>query len=237
MVRSVLILCALLTLSACDPFRVSGWNTKMTVTVEVNGVEYESSGIVETRISDNLGFGGTNYHASFIGEAVIVDLGPSGQMFALWTGFAGRPSKQFDTYGIYLQGLERREGEESRDFQRRAIRHYARKGKQVAVPLEDLPNFILFRDNQDPATVEVIENPTDLDAFFRGDVQVVSITIERTSEARSEARIHNILPWICDFEDRFLTGNYPGSLTNHLPLRERVLKWKLIDGEVSCGIS
>jgi len=209
----------------------------MTVTVEVNGVEYKSSGIVETRVSDNLGFGGSNYQASFIGEAVIVDLGPSGQMFALWTGFAGRPSKYFHTYGIYLQGLERREREESRDFQRRAIRHYARKGKQVTVPVEDLPNFIFFRDHQTPATVEVIENLSDFDTFFRSDVKVVSITIERTNEARSEAGIPNILPWICDFEDRFLTGNYPGSLTKHLPLRERVGKWKLIDREVSCGNS
>ena len=72
-------------LSGCTK-PVTTWNQKMTVEVEIDGETYAGESVTHVRgsVSYNLGFGGRAESSLRVdGEAVIVDMGAHGLLFAL----------------------------------------------------------------------------------------------------------------------------------------------------------
>jgi len=82
----VVVMIATLLMVACTS-KVE-WNQKLTVTVEIDGQEYVGSSVSRMRYTSagKIAFGsrGVSLRENIQGEAVVVDLGDHGYLFALW---------------------------------------------------------------------------------------------------------------------------------------------------------
>lgn len=128
------------------------------------------------------------------GQAVIVDLGRRGKLFALLSdkkgyGYAIRVVHQYFPYKPIRRGLTPEH-----------IRYYSSLKNTKAVLFEDdshsLPRLVRFRDLNDPKTVELVD-PDGLERSFGEGVRLKMITIEMTDEDVTHG-IENVLPWLPD---------------------------------------
>ena len=82
----ILMVISALLLAGCSS-KVE-WNQKLTVTVEIDGQEYVGSSVSRMRYTSagTVAFGsrGVSLREHIQGEAVVVDLGEHGHLFALW---------------------------------------------------------------------------------------------------------------------------------------------------------
>jgi hypothetical protein len=97
----IIVLCTLLFTGCTSKVE---WNQKLTVTVEIDGQEYVGSSVSRMRYTSasKTAFGsrGVSLSEHIKGEAVVVDLGPHGYLFALWPyqkpgkyALSGKPNK------------------------------------------------------------------------------------------------------------------------------------------------
>ncbi|WP_400771511.1 hypothetical protein [Methylosinus sporium] len=128
------------------------------------------------------------------GEAVVVDMGARGVLFATLTDAEGRPRIQrgandasadhIVTYAFAQPPIRQKE-----DLGRlRAITG------RIALPLTKLPLLVRFRDLADPRTVERVD-PENLAASFGPGVRLVGATIEITNDPLTN-KIEATLPWL-----------------------------------------
>lgn len=135
------------------------------------------------------------------GEAVVIDLGERGVLFALLR------SKDSVDYGYniafkhFIPNLALT-GEK--------IRTYSSLKGKAELKIENLPMLVRFRDINDPKTVELVD-PNDLTASFGEGVKLVSATIEITDEPVTTG-VEGYISWLgtkrlgLDFFDK----NKPG---------------------------
>jgi hypothetical protein len=150
---------------------------RLTLQAEVDGEPISGSGVIEVTYSKNNDpISQAAFSIGVRGDAVVLDLGSRGTLFALLKADADSRSgpdyivlRAFDFPGGALpspvvSGLQQ-------------VRHLSGK-RQLA--LTSLPLLVCFRDPSDPSTVEKVE-PLDLEKCFGAGAKLVRAEIEIVS--------------------------------------------------------
>ena len=152
---------------------------KLTLIVDDNGKQISGSSVVQVYREDTTkvfsGIGG--YGGEFKGEAVVVDLGQKGVLFALLKGDPTRTENYGSSEPLFI-----------------ALRAFAKSGNvidnmrqlnkdkpETNLDFDLVPMLVRFRDINDPKTVELVD-PNDLEKTFGKGVKLTSATIKITDE-------------------------------------------------------
>lgn len=185
---------------------------RLTVAVDVNGSEYIGSGVMRLHVrQDKLipdGIGG-GVHFDFSREAVVVDLGQRGVLFAVSRG--GRAYDGVPTQVMIRSGMVKLDGSLPDTGARweKKYRDFERARGVVALLPDEYPMLVSFRDINDPATVELVD-PADLAAAFGAGVQLQRIMIEMIDAQPVTRGVEKWLPWLPG--RKYITGNFGGSI-------------------------
>lgn len=136
---------------------------------------------------------GPKFRRHVRGEAVVVDLGERGTLFALLNGGGGNYPEADPVTPFILEklfGLK-----EDKDWRgAEAVRVLGRASGQADIPQNLLPFMVRFRDINDPKTVERID-PANLAASFGPGVKLNKATIEITRDPITSG-IEKQLEWL-----------------------------------------
>jgi len=190
---------------------------RLTLEVEVNGIVHTGSSVIETR---------WYYHEPFLrglvngipwvvqtrGEAVTVDLGSRGVLFALLTGVETKTRGSNQTYFpddpqqiLLTQFSPVGQGSITPDL----LEKLSHRRDVVKLPVAGLPMLVRFRDINDPTTAEQV-NPNDLAASFGPGVKLKGATIAITDH-HVTVGIEKTLPWLKSLNGGYLTGKHASS--------------------------
>lgn len=154
---------------------------KLTLTVDDNGKRFTGSSVVEVYREDTTklfsGIGG--YGGSFKGEAVVVDLGEKGVLFALLKGKHGVDDPLYIFKDAFPQYFPTKAEVTVIDGMRNLKN--ARPRPKTELSFDKIPMLVRFRDINDPKSVELVD-PSDLEKTFGAGVKLVSATLEMTDE-------------------------------------------------------
>jgi hypothetical protein len=186
----------------------------LTLDVETPEGVKKGSGVLEVRAFDTTNQIGridsARGGATTVGEAVVVDLGACGQLFALLTGRGKRPfADELSANAAARAGGFKIGPGLYTDFARRV----AQAQGEIEVLPEELPMLVRFRDIADPKSVEAVD-PNDLAKSFGPGVKLLRATIEMTSDPVT-TRIEKRLGWL-NHLDRYRT-DATNPFTNTLP--------------------
>jgi hypothetical protein len=156
---------------------------KLTISVQHDGKIVAGSGVVDTlfwkhRFLD-LWLGQPVWLTDIAGEAVVVDLGPRGRIFALLTTDPDRPmSNGWPTKIaiVAVQGDKRGPVEDTE-----ALARILSVREPRPLPTEDVPLLVKFRDPETPSSLERVD-PKNLAASFGPDVTLVGATVQIVQE-------------------------------------------------------
>jgi hypothetical protein len=148
---------------------------RLTLEAQVNGELRTGSGVIEVTYGKQSRFAGqSDLIIGYRGEAVVLDLGSRGTLFALLK--AGTDSRSipetivfraFNFEGGAFPGSSVEEG--------LSVIH--RLSGKRELPLTSLPLLVRFRDMNDPMTVERV-NPLNLGERFGADAKLIRATLE-----------------------------------------------------------
>ncbi len=224
---------------------------KMTVNVDTPEGVKTGSAVREIRpfqtpsIPDLPGSGGVE--VDFKGEAVVVDLGERGKFFAIMSNARSGPDYNYAIFfkSFPLPGLPKGAGAQTT----KGIHYYQtlKSGSKILEP-EDYPDMVMFRDINDPKTVEPVwmgelyQQPVgqgsktmfrvrtdDFEKRFGTGVKLKNVTIEITQEAVTKG-IEKDLPWLPEYYNKMLDGKRYNTIYSKLPLAN-----SLASGDFSTG--
>lgn len=214
---------------------IIGWNYltgppstlryRLTLKVDVDGQPHIGSGVIETRWGDQRYAsslaGGVAWHVFVKGEAVVIDLGERGLMFATLDG--RRDSRCNDPPSLVAAVLGRTSvGGMTPDL----LRRISEDTSPSKVDADCIPMLVRFGDPTNPKTAQLVD-PNDLSAAFGSGVKLAEATIAITDEQVTRG-IERKLPWVIGLQ---------GSIgkDDHLPY-EHLLN-QLNDGSFRQGMN
>ncbi len=169
------------------------------LTVEVDTPEGLKTGSVVNQLGFSLepAIGTTGFNVGTRhSEAVVVDLGSRGALFALIVGrdLNGNPDSGKSQAWIYMHLLAKRiyQGPGDRDI---IYKLRATKAK-AQLPPEMIPMLVRFRNEKDPRSVEAVD-PANLAASFGEGVSLKRVTMETTTDPVTNA-IGKRIGWLTD---------------------------------------
>ncbi|MCB9988267.1 MAG: hypothetical protein H6868_02910 [Rhodospirillales bacterium] len=186
------------------------WRYKMTVTVETPEGLKSGSAVrqIDIKIEPRPGYRPHPYYAShkMKGEAVVVDLGKRGLLFAI-TSSDSYPEVTDTFKGPSLFTIEGGE-------------YYSKlKGVKAPVLPKDMPWMVHFTDLNNPLTVEIVKGNVfdikqqkgvpvdDFERVFGEGVKLHSVTVEMTDEPVTWG-IEQVLPWLSELKGGYLDGGF-----------------------------
>ncbi len=179
-------------------FNHGSWNYKLTLVVDtpegqvvgsaVRKVSAQRDPIILQWIPAS-GYG----HAGVKGEAVVVDLGQRGVLFALLKG--NEDMAKGDALYMVFNEFPHEGGTTSK-----GIRYYRSLEGKKQLTFDNLPMLVRFRDMNDPKSVELVD-PNDLEKAFGKGVKLVSATLEMTDEGVTKGNIERLLGWFKNWEE------------------------------------
>lgn len=193
----------MLLFTACGE-QLPTYRYRLTVEVETPEGLRTGSSVIEVRTHEGAAFPGpeaASTHSRIRGEAVAVDLGPRGVLFALLNS----PDRQTGAGG-YAWALLPNRPTSGRDADERRENYRALRAVRgrVELPPDRYPMLVRFRDISDPATVEEIE-PGVLSRAFGDGVRIRQITVEMTDEDVTSG-IESRLAWLPELNGGYLHG-------------------------------
>jgi hypothetical protein len=158
---------------------------KLTLVVDDNGKQSTGSSVVEVNREDTSKYFGNSlggFGGKFKGEAVAVDLGEKGVLFALLKGDGSVDYPLF----IFMKAFPSYFAESNNSASVSVIDdmrklNNARPRPKAELPVDKIPMLVRFRDIADPKTVELVD-PNDLEKTFGKGVKLVSATLEMTDD-------------------------------------------------------
>lgn len=205
MLRSVVFLAGILMLAsgalAMSGLYVSGtWRYRMTVEVATpEGLKTGSAVHEVSNAASNvkIGFPESGNPADFRGEAVVVDLGARGVLFALL---------QTDPEEIFYETFPNPNGRSTVQ----GITNYNRTlSAGMRLPAALTPRLVTFGDITDPMSVRLVD-PKDLSATFGSGITLEAITLEITREQPTFGVVTEWLPWLRPLDGGYLDGRFSG---------------------------
>jgi hypothetical protein len=150
---------------------------RLTLEAEVDGVRKTGSGVIEVSYSkENFPISSAQFHINFRGEAVVVDLGSRGLLFALLK--EGTDSRSGADY-IVLRAFNFPGGALPSPVLD-GLGKVRRLSGKVDLPLTSLPMLVRFRDPNDMKAVERVD-PLDIGKSFGAGTKLVRATLEIVS--------------------------------------------------------
>lgn len=147
---------------------------RLAIEAEVDGKAIVGSGIREVTYAKAAQLlSNADYGANYRGEAVVVDLGSKGQLFALLK--AGEDSRSGPDY-ILLRGFGFDGGALPRPVEK-GISEVNRLTGKVDLPLASLPMLVRFRDATEPLTIEKID-PLNIEKSFGSGTKLTRASLE-----------------------------------------------------------
>jgi hypothetical protein len=207
--KAPLCVVALLLLSACGSTTI---RYRLTLQVDIDGVAHMGSGVIETEWTYYpkwLQGLTTPWRVEIHGEAVVVDLGSRGLLFALLTGPAaydhGHPQRINPTNP---QAVLRYFNYTGRDgLTQESLDGLARRRDIIDIPISGLPMLVRFGDIRDPGTMVQV-NPDDLARYFGPDARLVRATLAITDSPVSRG-IEDRLSWLNGLKKRNFSDGGP----------------------------
>jgi hypothetical protein len=218
---------------------------RLTITVNDNGVQRVGSGVwrVETFPSAN----SDATTSKFFGETIPVEMGDKPTLFVTVVGSDrfGNPATNGDLqlYGSHLFGLvarevrgEKRSGrtptpiEQQRELEGMIGQIATLDCENPPTSVTRCPFMVLFRDINDPRTVEVVE-PTDLAKNYGLGVKMLPISVQLTDD-HVTAGVTQRFKW---FEE-YRTKHFDGSPTVLTDLITKDVRARLTSGNFSTGV-
>ena len=218
------VIASFYALSACALMQPSGtWRYKMTVYVDTPEGMKSGSAVREIRAWDNTEqynpivgmWGGCGFDVK--GEAVVVDLGERGTLFALLSQGGSSDYAHRVFYHTFPQPKGR-----GGECLAEGIRYYEQLEKPATeVPLRERPMMVVFKDRNDPTSVQLvykvdseekrllndygstyvktIYKPDDhFEELFGEGVKLAGVKIETTNERVTE----EVRKWLPSYKDR-----------------------------------
>jgi hypothetical protein len=193
---------------ASGPFTVSGtWRYKMTVTVETPDGDKIGYAVRELSNSASnikiIDLPQSTNSAKVKGEAVVVDLGKRGKLFALLKGYKGNHNHASQIIYKLFGGGTNVEGIKKLN---------SLANEKAILQIADYPMLVTFKDINDPKTVALVMDierdkkdntaqprylikADNFEELFGKGVKLKEITIEMTDEPVTSS-IDGILPWL-----------------------------------------
>lgn len=226
----VLLLIAPYLLGLTGIFAHGTWRYEMTVLVETpEGIKTGSAvrQVSNTAMFEILNFPGGGNPADFKGEAIVVELGERGFLFAVL-----KANPEYEFYGMFSNpyGKSTPQG----------INYYnwhVDREKKIYDPLKypSYPTFVTFEDINDPKSVQlayktemvgghgsgkyqIINNMVEL---FGEGVRIKEVSIQRVRK-NIKWKIQKILPWLPDYYDKRLDGAMFGTINSKHRLANRL---------------
>jgi hypothetical protein len=212
-------------------FPANSWRYRFTMEIETPEGVRTGSVVRQVHVGTGMKIGDSSGANMFMrGEALAVDLGERGVLFALLN------RDQNVDYGGYivfeafpypgsksgpLGGIATSEG----------IAYYSSLTGKAEVPVDKLPTLVRFRDISDSKTVELVD-PNNLSKSLGIGVKLKSATIEMVNKGiwplnalsftgePVTAKIEGILPWISNFK-----GTLGGKFDTTWYFREQI-RWR-----------
>ena len=188
-----LALCLLVYSSACysASYPSGAWRYRMTVTVETPEGIRTGSAVREVSVQSQPCFDACIDVTKVRGEAVVVDLGKRGILFALLRSQASVDYASNIFFTMFpITDEKQKDSKNPRAF----FDYYDQlKNATADIPLDQpppdgttkhrdyLPEFVWFRDMNDPKSVELVK-PDNMAASFGEGVKLKDVKIEITSE-------------------------------------------------------
>lgn len=207
-------------------YPTNSFRYKVTVNVETPEGLKSGSAVREARIYQQPEVGDSRPWTNVFGEAVVVDLGKRGVLFAT-----------LDTDDHELVFSTFSEGRPS--LTREGARYYEQlKAKAVVDPL-NYPLLVAFKDIKDPKTITVAYKPIkqldnnkpgmqykivgvedNMAELFGNGVRMKNITLEMTQESVTW-NVRQFLPWLNSYYDKDFNGNKSIAITVSASLAEK----------------
>jgi hypothetical protein len=166
----------------------------LTFNVDVNGKPVSGSGIIQVKQSDTRAFFGSmgGFGNEVSGEAVTVDLGSNGAFFALLRG----PRVGLGSLGAPAWLLSHAFADllESETDPLPRVRLLKEQRPRRVLHIDEIPMLVLFREFDDPKSVEQVD-PANLATKFGSGVVLRDVVIEVT-DAPVTTGIETKLPWL-----------------------------------------
>ncbi|MCS3725869.1 hypothetical protein [Bradyrhizobium betae] len=193
---------------------------RLTINVEVDGKLVSGSGVVQVKQSDTRGLFGSmgGFGNEVSGEAVVVDLGLHGTLFALLHGpKAGYGDLGGPAWMLFHAFADLIKSETDPLPQVRLLRE---QHAHRVLKVDEVPMLVRFRDLDDPKSVEQID-PRNLAATFGSGVSLRDVAIEVTQDPLT-AGIQAKLPWLKAMKTHLDGDQYHSrnTLANELTARD-----------------
>jgi hypothetical protein len=145
------------------------------------------------------------------GQAVLVDLGSRGFLFALLDGqptnvAGGHGAKYFpdEPADVAVRAFLHRDVWSITSLD--TVHELALHKETVELSPDELPRLVRFRDIRNPTTVEQV-NPRDLTTSFGAGVELIGAMVAITNDP-VVIDIEKTLPWLKDLNGAYLTGKH-----------------------------
>lgn len=187
-------------------FPSGSWRYKLTVQVETPEGIKTGSAVREVHGQYTGRFLGATAGRSINlakGEAVVVDLGKRGVLFALNSTY----DHGSDGGHVIVEEAFPLPYSSNRD--RTMVVYYS--GLEPSAPVvlspEQYPVMVRFRDPDDPKTVEAVKPGQHFSEAFGEGVELKSVTIEMTNEPVTKGEVEKYLDWLPHYYGKKLDGN------------------------------
>jgi hypothetical protein len=153
---------------------------RLTIEATVDGKVHAGSGVVRVSVTEAARlflYQSAGVNNSYRGEAVTVDLGERGVIFALLKDVERPQGGRYHASPEYFVGSAFPAGAGQADPVRSNMARFARGGESRALAPDELPLLVRFRDINDPKTVERVD-PANLAAAFGPGVRLSAARIE-----------------------------------------------------------
>ncbi len=186
-----------MVLASCVQFPT--YRYRLTVAVDTPEGLRQGSSVIQVKTHDGIGFPGPDANrisASVKGEAVVVDLGRRGLLFALL-----RNATSIAQLSLLPVRVDKGGTAKAASNNLRAMKLVAGRAD---VPVDSQPMLVRFRDVRDPKSVEMVD-ADDLASAFGPGVRLRRITVEISDDAVTEL-IEKYLPWLGTSVQGYLDG-------------------------------
>ncbi len=167
-------------------FPSASWRYKITVEVETPEGIKTGSAVREVRAFSDIKIGDSGGGGAGVkGEAVIVDLGKHGVLFATIGEDFG--------YSVMFKAFPYSDG----GLTKEGMEYYSnlKNAQKSLLEINELPRFVTFKNLNDPLSARLVDI-RDLQKDFGAGVQIKDITIETTDEPITWGIVDQYLPWL-----------------------------------------